>query len=145
MSSDEPGTIVVVAALIIEAGRVLACQRSARGAFPLKWEFPGGKIEAGEEPDAALARELSEELAIEITESKRIYTHRHAYPGFSIVDLRFFLVAKYRGRPINRVFEQIRWVGPEELARLDFLDGDRTVIEWLLRGKGSILWGKSEL
>jgi 8-oxo-dGTP diphosphatase len=144
MASNEPGTIVVVAALIIEGRRLLACQRRAHGAFPLKWEFPGGKIEMGEEPAEALARELREELAIEIVGSEKIYAHRHVYPGFSAVHLQFFHVADYRGRLINRVFEQIRWVGPEELARLDFLDGDRPVIEWLLKGSGSALWSGRE-
>jgi 8-oxo-dGTP diphosphatase len=145
MASNEPNKIVVVAALVMEGGRLLACQRSSSGAFPLKWEFPGGKIESGEEPADALARELMEELAIEIVGSEKIYSHRHIYPGFSTVDLHFFLVAEYRGRPVNRVFEQIRWIGPEDLARLDFLDGDRPVIEWLLQGKGSSLWGRSGL
>jgi 8-oxo-dGTP diphosphatase len=145
MASIEPERIVVVAALIIEDGRLLACQRSRSGAFPLKWEFPGGKIEAGEGPADALARELMEELAIEIVGSEKVYAYSHIYPGFSAVDLQFFLVAEYRGRPINRVFEQIRWIGPEDLARLDFLDGDRPVIEWLLKGKGNSLWGRSGL
>jgi 8-oxo-dGTP diphosphatase len=145
VASNESGTVVVVAALIIEGGQSLVCQRSAGGTFPLKWEFPGGKIEAGEAPNEALVRELREELAIEIVESKKIYSHRHVYPGLSTVDLQFFLVIQHRGRPVNRVFEQIRWIGPETLAQLDFLDGDRPFIEWLLKGNGSILWGGREV
>jgi 8-oxo-dGTP diphosphatase len=61
------------------------------------------------------------------------------------VKLKFFRVPVYRGEIINRVFEQLRWVGVEELRRLDFLEGDRAIIEWLLSGQGSVLWKCTEL
>ena len=60
MDVTEPKIIEVVAGLIFKDGRLLACQRRAEGAFPLKWEFPGGKIESGEVPSEALTRELRE-------------------------------------------------------------------------------------
>ncbi|HEY7558061.1 MAG TPA: (deoxy)nucleoside triphosphate pyrophosphohydrolase [Candidatus Binatia bacterium] len=142
---SETKIIEVVAGLIFKGGRLLACRRRADGAFPLKWEFPGGKIESGEEPSMALKRELREELEIDVDEIEEVFTHTHAYAGFSTVKLKFFRVPVYRGEIINRVFEQLRWVGVEELRRLDFLEGDRAIIEWLLSGQGSVLWKCTEL
>jgi 8-oxo-dGTP diphosphatase len=142
---SEPKIISVVAALIFKGGRLLACQRRAGGAFALKWEFPGGKVELGEEPGAALARELREELEIEAEEIEEVFTHTHVYSGFFTVRLKFFRVLVCRGAMVNRVFEQVRWVVAEELAHLDFLDGDRPVVEWLLREEGSVLWHPREL
>ena len=101
----EPKIIEVVAGLIFKEGRLLACQRRADGAFPFKWEFPGGKIEWGEEPSDALTRELREELGIDVDDIKEVFTHTHTYSGFSTVKLKFFLVPVYRGEIINRVFE----------------------------------------
>lgn len=140
MDVTEPKIIEVVAGLIFKDKRLLACQRRADGAFPLKWEFPGGKIESGEAPSEALTRELREELGIDVDDMKEVFTHTHTYSGFSTVKLKFFRVPVYRGEIINRVFERIRWTGMDELAQLDFLDGDRRVIEWLLNGQGSVLW-----
>jgi len=145
MDVTEPKIIEVVAGLIFKDGLLLAFQRMAQGAFPLKWEFPGGKIESGEEPSEALTRELREELGIDVDDMKEVFTHRHTYSGFSTVKLKFFRVPVYRGEMINRVFEQIRWAGMDGLAQLDFLDGDRPVIEWLMNGQGSVLWHPVEL
>jgi 8-oxo-dGTP diphosphatase len=138
-------TIAVVAGLLFESGRLLACQRRAGGVFPLKWEFPGGKIELREAPEAALARELREELDIEVVKMEEVFTHTHVYSGFSTVNLTFFRISAHRGEIVNRVFEQVRWVGAKELAQLDFLDGDRPVIEWLLSREASALWHPREL
>jgi 8-oxo-dGTP diphosphatase len=132
--------IDVVAGLLFKAGRILACQRRAEGLFPLKWEFPGGKIEAGEEPKSALVRELREELEIEAEAVEEVFTLTHAYAGFTRVKLEFFYVARYRGEIVNRIFEKISWVSAEELAAMDFLDGDRPVLSWLLSGNGRALW-----
>jgi len=142
---SETEVIAVVAGLIFKDGGLLACQRRAGGAFPLKWEFPGGKIESGEEPGAALARELREELEIEVEGIEEVFTHTHVYSGISTVNLKFFRVPVCRGRMVNRVFEQVRWVRAKELAQLDFLEGDRPVIEWLLSGEGRALWHPTEL
>jgi 8-oxo-dGTP diphosphatase len=140
MDLSEPKMIAVVAGLIFKDGRLLACERRADGPFPLKWEFPGGKIESGEDPKTALVRELKEELGIEADVDRTVFTHTHSYAGFSTVKLRFFHVPRYRGEMVNCVFEQIRWVALEEVAAMDFLDGDRPVIEWLLSADASALW-----
>jgi 8-oxo-dGTP diphosphatase len=129
----------VVAGLLVQEGRLLVCQRREAGPFPLKWEFPGGKVERGEALPDALARELQEELAIEIDGSKEILRHNHCYRDGTRVELIFFRVDGYRGEIVNKVFHDIRWAGLDELRQFDFLDGDRPMIERLQR-KG-LSWG----
>jgi 8-oxo-dGTP diphosphatase len=126
-------TIHVVAGLITKERRVLVCQRSRHAVFPLKWEFPGGKLEPGEDGETALKRELREELDIEVEESREIFRHVHRYTASRVVHLQFFRVRRYRGEPTNRVFERILWSEPEQLAHLEFLEGDAPLIEKLAR------------
>ena len=131
MATDGSKRIDVVAGLIFCHGRVLACQRREDAAFPLKWEFPGGKIENGESAAKALRRELKEELSIDVLGSAEVHQHEHCYPDGPTVQLRFFEVLQYRGEVENRVFQQIAWVELAELAQLDFLEGDKPLIEKL--------------
>ncbi len=128
--------IAVVAGLIYQGKRLLVCQRKAGGPFGLKWEFPGGKVEAGEQSFAALCRELREELNIEVESAREVFrnTHRYGAPPVEI-ELTFFLVESYRGAATNRVFNEIRWAEFEELRTLDFLDGDLPLIDRLLNGR----------
>jgi len=128
-------SIEVVAAIIYRRGKVLACQRKETGPFPFKWEFAGGKVEPGEEPEAALLRELNEELGIETLGATEILAHRHRYPNGLDVNIRFYRVDRYHGRPANRVFRKIRWVPRDRLGELDFLEGDVPVIERIVGGK----------
>jgi len=123
----------VVAGLIYRGERLLACQRRAKGSFPLKWEFPGGKVEGGEEPVEALRRELREELGIEMQSAREVFRHKHFYPGGTEVELIFFRVDEYRKTVVNRVFQQILWVEAQRLKGLDFLEGDLPLIEKLSR------------
>lgn len=123
----------VVAALIYREARLLVCQRSENGPFPLKWEFPGGKVEGGEDYFTALRRELREELGIELQSATEFFRHRHRYAGGDEVDLFFFRVEAYREPIENRVFEQIRWVEVQRLKEIDFLEGDLPLIERLVR------------
>lgn len=129
-------TVEVVAGLILSQDRLLVCQRLPRGAFALKWEFPGGKLEQGEGHEAALRRELKEELGIEAGRLNEIFRHEHLYPNIMRVNLRFFRVEDYSGEVKNRVFQQIKWVSVEELLQLDFLDGDRPMIRKLVSPGG---------
>ena len=124
--------IIVVAALLWRAGRLLICQRKDTGAFPGKWEFPGGKMEPGEEPQAALERELFEELGIRARIGDEIARAEHRYPGGSLVHLQFFAVSQFAGEAENRVFKQILWAYPQELDRFDFLEADRPLVERLV-------------
>ena len=136
MASRSLTPVEVVAGLICENGRVLACQRSADAAFPLKWEFPGGKVEEGENHKDALRRELHEELGIAVESAKEICQYQHTYKGISKVHLTFFWVQKYKREVKNLVFRQIVWVELNELSKFDFLDGDLTLIEKLVRQGG---------
>ena len=123
----------VVAALIYRGDRLLICQRRAEGSFPLKWEFPGGKVKRGEEYIGALRRELREELGIEMQSAREVFRHKHLYPNGTEVELIFFRVDDYREAVVNRVFQQILWVEAQRLKELDFLEGDLPLIEKLSR------------
>jgi 8-oxo-dGTP diphosphatase len=125
----------VVAALIVDGDRILACQRTRHQPMPLKWEFPGGKIEEGEQPRDALRRELEEELGIEATIGDEIARIQHRYPNGGSIELRFFEVRKYQGEIENRIFREIRWVTRKELPELDFLEADRSLVNDLAAGR----------
>ena len=127
--------VEVVAGIIMLDNRILVCQRNAAGAFPLKWEFPGGKVERGERKVQALKRELSEELNIAVTSARQVFEHRHAYAVDRWVDLTFFHVEAFEGTPQNRVFQHMAWVPVEELEKLDFLEGDLPLIGRIRRGR----------
>jgi 8-oxo-dGTP diphosphatase len=127
----------VVAGLIYRDGRLLVCQRHPDSAFPLKWEFPGGKIEDDEAPIDALRRELKEELDIHMGDAKLVYRHEHDYPGGPRVSLHFFSVGKFAGEAKNLVFEQIYWTKLTDLERLDFLEGDRAIVRRLSAAGGA--------
>ena len=122
----DPGTsyTTVVAAIIERDGRVLIGQRSANTAHALKWEFPGGKVEPGESPASALARELREELDITPEIGPEIARYRYQYPGRSPILLIFFKVDRFLEEPRNLIFERIAWALPRDLPSYDFLEGD---------------------
>jgi len=125
----------VVAALIWQEGKILICQRTRHQTMPLKWEFPGGKIEEGEQPRDALRRELDEELGIAAAIGDEVVRMRHEYPGGNSVELRFFDVRSYAGEVENRIFREIVWAIPAELPRYDFLEADLTLVRDLAGGK----------
>jgi 8-oxo-dGTP diphosphatase len=131
MSSADLKTVEVVAGLIFEQRRLLVCQRNAQSAFPLKWEFPGGKVEADELHAEALRRELKEELGIDVHQLSEFFRHKHVYPNLAKVNLRFFRIIDYSGQVKNLVFQQIKWVPIEELLKLDFLEGDLPLVQKL--------------
>jgi 8-oxo-dGTP diphosphatase len=125
----------VVAALIAHEGKLLVCQRTRHQTMPLKWEFPGGKIEEGEQPRDALRRELEEELGIHATIGDEAARIQHEYPNGGMVELRFFLVREYHGEIENRIFKDMRWALPRELPKFDFLEADLTLVNDLAQGK----------
>jgi 8-oxo-dGTP diphosphatase len=126
-----PATITVVAGLMHHDGALLICQRRRDGAFPLKWEFPGGKIEPGETAEAGLCRELREELGIEAEIGAELYRTRHTYSDTFAVELVFYHVRAVRGLLRNQAFEQVCWESPARLPTFDFLDGDAELITLL--------------
>src|ERR1700742_1711093 len=105
----------VVAALILDGEKILVCQRTKHQTMPLKWEFPGGKIEEGEQPRDALRRELEEELGIDAKIEDEVSRIQHKYPNGGAVELRFFTVHEYQGELENRIFKDIQWATPAEL------------------------------
>ena len=125
----------VVAALIVKEAKLLVCQRTRHQTMPLKWEFPGGKIEEGEQPRYALRRELEEELGILATVGDEVKRIQHEYPNGGMVELRFFVVREYQREIENRIFRDIRWVEPKDLPTYDFLEADLTLVQDLTAGK----------
>ena len=125
----------VVAALIWRDGKVLVCQRTRHQAMPLKWEFPGGKIEEGEQPRDALRRELDEELGIDAHIGEEVARFQHEYKGGGAVELRFYLVHNYKGEIENRIFRDVRWAQRTELPSYDFLEADSEFVKKLAAGK----------
>src|SRR5690242_20923087 len=109
----------VVAALILKDGKILICQRTRHQPMPLKWEFPGGKIEPEELPEAALCRELEEELGIRAEIGPKVATIQHSYSSGTAVELHFYLVERWEGELQNRIFREVVWVTREQLPSYD--------------------------
>lgn len=128
----------VVAALVVQNGKVLVCQRTRHQSMPLKWEFPGGKVEPGEEERAALYRELEEELGIQAKVGRRLAVVRHTYSGGTAFELHFFLVQEFTGEIQNRIFRDVRWAMAAELPEFDFLEADVELVKQLAEGKISL-------
>jgi len=134
--TDQP-KFTVVAALIESGGKLLVCQRRRDAAFALMWEFPGGKVEPGESLEAALARELREELGVAATVGAEVYRATHKYAEMPrAVELVFFRcdLAPGSAAPQNLAFEQIVWREPRDLPSLNFLPADRELIALLSKG-----------
>lgn len=129
--------ITVTAAVIERDGRILICQRRADQKHPLKWEFPGGKVEPGEEPEACVRRELEEELGIAVEDAEEITRFPYQYPGRPPILLVFYRVARYRGTVENRIFSEIRWAAPEDLPAFDFVEGDVEFVRALAAKRGA--------
>ena len=125
----------MVAGVLQKGGEILIGQRRRDDRHPYKWEFPGGKVEPGETPRAALRRELKEELGIEAEIGPELVRYEHQYPRRSLILLIFHRVMHWSGEIENLVFEQVVWECPENLARYDFLDGDFDFIRRLGRGE----------
>jgi 8-oxo-dGTP diphosphatase len=127
----------VVAALIFKDGKILVCQRTRHQVMPLKWEFPGGKIEEGEQPRDALHRELDEELGIDATIGDEVTRIVHNYSGGGSVELRFFAVHEYKKEIENRIFKDVQWAERSALPSYDFLEADIGLVKDLASGKFS--------
>jgi 8-oxo-dGTP diphosphatase len=124
--------ITVVAAIVERDGLILICQRRQGDRFGLKWEFPGGKVQTGETPEQALARELREELGVSARVGKEVFRTRHRYAEVGgELELIFFL-ADLGPEPLeNHAFEQVVWSERGRLTQFDFLPADRELITLL--------------
>ena len=146
----------VVAAIIIRNSRLLICQRRKDKAFPLKWEFPGGKVEAGESLTDALTREISEELGVRIEVGREAYRTQHSYAELSTPIELVFYFAKIvtdkndRHFPDEEIagelaafnasgpFQRVVWVKPVELPEYEFLAANSALIGRLSSGSLSL-------
>jgi 8-oxo-dGTP diphosphatase len=124
-----PILLVAAAALVDRDGRVLVAQRPAGKHLAGTWEFPGGKLEPGEAPEAALVRELAEELGIDTTASclAPCGFASHSYEAFHLV-LLLFACRKWTGTPHGRQGQAVKWVRVPELFALDMPPADRPLL-----------------
>jgi 8-oxo-dGTP diphosphatase len=125
----------VVAALIVQKGKILVCQRTRHQTMPLKWEFPGGKIETGEQPRDALRRELDEELGIDAEIGEEVARIQHKYRNGGAVELRFYAVRAFKGEIENRIFRDLQWADRKQLPNFDFLEADLQLVKDVAAGK----------
>lgn len=125
----------VVAALIERDGRILICRRRGDQDHAGKWEFPGGKVEAGEAPRDALVRELREELAIQAAIGGEVARYEYSYPGRKPIRLVFYRVGEFSGEPDYYHFAETAWALAAALPEYDFLEGDVEFVRKLAAGK----------
>ena len=139
--------IQVVAGILRQGKRLLICQRHHSDRFPLKWEFPGGKVLPGEPPERALVREIKEELGVEADVGYLVEKMRHAYDAGDVpsrsagltssdeFEILFFAVRGFAGEIKNLAFEAIAWVKPQQLLEYDFLEADLELVRRIASGE----------
>ncbi len=127
--------IHVTCAVIERDGLVLAAQRSAAMSLPLKWEFPGGKIDPGESPEDCLRRELIEEMGIQVRVDKSLPPGTHRYPKFTVT-LHPFICSIESGEIVLHEHAAIAWLPPGQLHTIDWAEADYPVIESYLALQG---------
>ena len=125
-----PERVVVVAAVIEQDGRFLVARRLSGTHLAGYWEFPGGKVHEGETQDAALRREISEELDAGISNARRILHTAHTYPE-RVVELHFYR-ADLIGEPRAMLGQELRWITREEFAALHFPPADAELVHGLM-------------
>lgn len=122
----------VVAGIIRREQSVLLGRRPEGGSLAGLWEFPGGKIELGEQPDVALKRELKEELAIDVDLGPLRFATTHSYGEVGVLIL-FYEINYWKGQPEALHHTELRWVHRDELASLDLPDANRNVLDRILQ------------
>jgi 8-oxo-dGTP diphosphatase len=133
-TADKRAPVHVVAGVLNDAaGRVLLAQRPAGKHLAGSWEFPGGKLEAGEDRLEGLKRELLEELGVILQSARPLIRLRHSYPDREI-DLDVWLITAYRGEPAGQESQSLRWCPRDELRHAGLLPADRPVVDALLAG-----------
>src|SRR5438552_3825691 len=132
MGGGPPLVLVAAAALVDADGRVLLARRPAGKPMSGLWEFPGGKVDAGESPETALVRELAEELAIDVTASclAPFTFASHTYPDFHLL-MPLYVCRKWSGIPLPREGQRLKWVRPAQLADYPMPPADKPLIAML--------------
>lgn len=127
-----PTVLVVAVALIDVDGRVLIAKRPQGKSLAGLWEFPGGKVEPGERPEAALIRELREELGIEVSESclAPFVFASHAYESFHLL-MPLYLCRRWDGVVAAREHDALAWVKPDKLSAYPMPPADEPLVAWL--------------
>lgn len=128
MSNNSEKHIHVTCAIIERDSFVLAAQRSELMNLPLKWEFPGGKIDSGESPEDCLLRELVEELGLHVNVGKPLPPTTHQYPDFTVT-LYPFICSIESGELTLHEHTAVTWLTPKELHILDWAEADLPVID----------------
>lgn len=133
--TDAPASrllLVAAAALIDIDGRVLICKRPQGKQLAGLWEFPGGKVETGETPEACLIRELQEELGITVTKAclAPFVFASHAYDSFHLI-MPLYLVRRWEGFVTAREHEALAWVKPDKLSDYPMPPADEPLVAWL--------------
>ncbi|MCM0081875.1 (deoxy)nucleoside triphosphate pyrophosphohydrolase [Geomonas sp. Red32] len=127
--AEKPRRHIHVACAIIERdGLVLAALRSASMNLPLKWEFPGGKIEEGEKPEECVKREVAEEMEVEVEVGRALTPHTHHYPAFTVT-LYPFVCRILSGEMVLHEHSEVRWLPAPDMHELDWADADFPIIE----------------
>lgn len=142
MKNSSKNIVRVVAALIWQNGRFLACQRPPQKARGLLWEFVGGKVEPGETKQQALIRECQEELAITVAVAAPVMTVKHEYPDITI-ELTLFEARIVKGKPQLLEHCDLRWLTAKEIDDYDFCPADVEILDWL-KAKASAPVSKAE-
>lgn len=136
MEKNEGQTVNVAAGIIYRRGLILAMQRPEGKPFAGYWEFPGGKVEGAETPAQTLARELAEELGIDILKFHpyKIVSHYYDSADF-LAKIHFFIVESFSGEPVSLENANLRWIELEKALELDFLPPDIRVLHSLQRAR----------
>ena len=127
-AGQKPILLVAAIALVDADGRVLIAQRPKGKHLEGLWEFPGGKLEPGESVFDALVREFREELNLQVDSADALFSCEHVYPDRQ-VELHFWRVTEYQGEAEGLEGQRLRWVQADDLASLDFLEGNRALLE----------------
>ena len=131
MDASTPPVLNVVCGLIVVNGRFLAARRAASRRFPLLWEFPGGKIEAEEDPPAALERELMEELSLKVRILRKLEAVTFADSSSSIRLIPFLCVPDQEAAPVPHEHAELRWITPQTATSLNWAPADVPLLKLL--------------
>ena len=123
--------VEVAAAIVLHAGKVLVARRPPGGHLEGLWEFPGGKIRAGESPRDAVRREVAEEVGLDVLDTVYLHHQEFEYPERR-VSLSFFLVDRFTGDATGRDGQEIRWVDVQKLTEVEMPAANREVVRMLM-------------